>query len=100
MRQILDADCGSDEDCLVLGAKRGNGYTQDELREACVLTSKLLPPRVFAKVMPHRAPLYPARAVGCAGAMSSMDALLVARACRPRAARPHTGARAHRPSRR
>jgi hypothetical protein len=50
--------------------------------------------------MPHRAPLYPARAVGCAGAMSSMDALLVARACRPRAARPHTGARAHRPSRR
>ena len=51
MRQILDADCGSDEDCLVLGAKRGNGYTQDELREACVLTSKLLPPRVFAKAV-------------------------------------------------
>lgn len=48
---VANTNSGSDEDpCLLVGTKR-SAHTQDELREACVLTSKLLPPRVFAKAV-------------------------------------------------
>ena len=51
----MDSSSDDDRTCLVvkLGEKRRKMCSKEELREAFVLTAKLLPPHVFAKVGPR-----------------------------------------------
>jgi hypothetical protein len=46
-------DSSSDDDRTCLVVKLGEKRSKEELREAFVLTAKLLPPHVFAKVGPR-----------------------------------------------
>ena len=47
----MDRSCDDDQTWMVV--KPGGKRSKDELREACLLTAKLLPPKVFAKVGPR-----------------------------------------------